>query len=175
MRAALYDPHGGYYQRSDLRRWGSRGDYHTSPERSVLFAATFARYLDRLYDRLGRPKKWTIVECGAGDGSFAAGVLRTLADRFPIVFAATQCIVSDLSDDARQRARKRLVDFAGQVEVCSDLPSVKCGVYFSIELLDAFPVPRVIKNVGLSELYVDIALNDDFEWIAGPLSTQRLA
>src|ERR1043165_7099976 len=32
MKAALYDPAGGYYQRSDLARWGREGDYRTSPE-----------------------------------------------------------------------------------------------------------------------------------------------
>ena len=44
MKAALYDPDGGYYQRADRTRWGRAGDYRTSPERSELFAATFARY-----------------------------------------------------------------------------------------------------------------------------------
>ena len=172
MKAALYDPAGGYYQRSDLQRWGREGDYRTSPERSELFAATFARYFAKLYD--GR-EEWTIVECGAGDGRFAAGVLRTLAERFPAVFAATQYVVNELSDDARQRAKERLIEFAGRVRFCADLPSVECGVYFSNELLDAFPVHRVAKNAELSELYVDVSLNSDFEWTTRPLSTPRLA
>ena len=67
MKAALYDPDGGYYQRSDRKRWGREGDYRTSPERSELFAATFARYFVALAEEL------TIVECGGGDGSFAVG------------------------------------------------------------------------------------------------------
>src|SRR5687768_13642294 len=31
MNAALYDEAGGYYKRSDLKRWGREGDYRTSP------------------------------------------------------------------------------------------------------------------------------------------------
>jgi SAM-dependent MidA family methyltransferase len=174
MNAALYDPDGGYYQRSDHQRWGREGDYRTSPERSELFAATFARYFAKLYDEIERPDNWTIVECGAGDGRFAAGLLRTLADRFPAVFTATQYIVHDVSEDARRRGQEQLIAFGDRVQFCSQLPSVQYGIYFSNELLDAFPVHRVVKNGALSELYVGVSSNGDFEWATGPFSTQRL-
>lgn len=178
MRAALYDPAGGYYQRSDLERWGREGDYRTSPERSELFAATFARYFAKLYDELGRPDHWTIVEFGAGDGRFASGVLRSLSDRFPEVFAATRYVVYELSDDALRQARERLTTFGARVEFYSDfeLVSANRGVYFSNELLDAFPVHRVVSSRdGLAELYVALDAEDRFVWSAGPLSTERLA
>src|ERR1041385_237375 len=156
MKAALYDPSGGYYQRADRQRWGRAGDYRTSPERSELFAATFARYFVGLasgFDGL------TIVECGAGDGSFAAGVLRTLRDQFPARFAETRYVVYELSDDAQLRARERLSEFGERVQFCSDWDSVsvESGIYFSNELLDAFPVHRVVMDDGrLSEFYVDV-------------------
>ena len=172
MRAALYDPDGGYYQRSDRKRWGRAGDYRTSPERSELFAATFARYFVELADEL------TIVECGVGDGSFAAGVLRTLRNQFPSRFVETRYVVYELSDDARQRAQERLIEFGGRVEFCSDWESVvvRSGIYFSNELLDAFPVHRVVMDEGgLSELYVGIDADGRFVWLPGPLSTTRLA
>lgn len=178
MRAALYDPTGGYYQRSDLERWGREGDYRTSPERSELFAATFARYFAKLYDELERPEEWAIVEFGAGDGRFAAGILRTLSDRFPHVFAATRYVVCELSEDARRRARERLTEFGVRVEFYSDfeLVSASRGVFFSNELLDAFPVHRVVsKPDGLAELYVALDAQDNFIWSSGPLSTERLA
>jgi SAM-dependent MidA family methyltransferase len=178
MQAALYDPDGGYYQRSELERWGRKGDYRTSPERSELFAATFARYFAKLYDELKKPKDWTIVEFGAGDGRFAAGVLHTLADRFPHAFAATRYLVYELSDDALQRAQERLIEFGESVEFYSDfgLLDAPRGVYFSNELLDAFPVHRVIKNQDLlAELYVALDSEGNFTWSTGPLSTERLS
>ena len=60
MNSALYDPEDGYYCRADLQRWGRAGDYRTSPERSPLFAATFARYFASLYEALNAPSRWTI-------------------------------------------------------------------------------------------------------------------
>lgn len=178
MKAALYDPTGGYYQRSDLKRWGRAGDYRTSPERSELFAATFARYFAKLYDELERPVDWTIVECGAGDGRFAEGVLQSLADEFPSVFKATRYVVHDSSADALQRAQERLLAFDARVEFHSgeELRRVERGIYFSNELLDAFPVHRVVQtDEGLSELYVTVGSNNSFAWTAGPLSSPRLS
>ena len=173
MKAALYDPAGGYYQRADRKRWGREGDYRTSPERSELFAATFARYFVSLVE-----EDLTIVECGAGDGSFAYGVLRTLRDQFPSRFAFTHYVVYELSDDARRRAQERLSEFGDRVRFCSDWDrgSLKSGICFSNELLDAFPVHRVIRSdEGLSELYVTVDSDGAFVWSTGALSTPRLA
>ncbi len=175
MKAALYDPSGGYYERSDLARWGRQGDYRTSPERSALFAATFARYFAALHDELNGLR---IVECGAGDGSFAVGVLSTLRDQYQSIFATTRYFLYDASSDALGRARERLKEFPDQVRFCNDwkLVSVERGVYFANELLDAFPIHRVLKTeAGLSEFYVSLDANDDFSWTTGPLSSPRLA
>jgi len=174
MKAALYDRHGGYYQRADRQRWGRAGDYRTSPERSELFAETFTRY----FVKLASEGELTIVESGAGDGSFAAGVLRTLRDQFPSHFAKTRYVVFELSDDARQRAQERLSDFGERVQFCSDWNqvSVSSGIYFSNELIDAFPVHRVVMGAeGLSEVYVAVDSSGEFVESTGPLSTPRLA
>jgi SAM-dependent MidA family methyltransferase len=176
MKAALYDPEHGYYQRSDRERWGREGDYRTSPERSQLFASTFARYFAGLYEDLDRPAQWTIVECGAGDGSFGSGLLQTLAEQFPAIFAVTKYVVCEVSQDALRRVRERLAEFGERIQLSTDLVTVDTGIYFSNELLDAFPVHRVVRNEqGLSELYVGIEPTGAFVWTIGPLSTPRLA
>lgn len=149
MEAALYDPEFGYYTRTDLKRWGREGDYRTSAERSELFAATFARYFAKLYDDLGQPSQWTIVEGGPGDGTFARRVQQALKDAHPHVFEATRYELSDAQADAQN-------------------PSL----YFSNELLDAFPVHRLTSD---GELYVTLDEKGHFVWEVGPLSTPRLA
>lgn len=180
MEAALYDPHGGYYSRADLARWGRAGDYRTAPERSPLFAATFADYFSRLHEELGSPPDWTIFEAGAGAGHFAHGVLRTLRDDYPRVFAATRYVIDERSADARSRARARLDDFAARVQFqsLSDVSAqASVGVVIANELLDALPVHRVIVRGGeLRELYV--AWDEEegkFAWAEDEPSTPRLA
>ncbi len=178
MNAALYDQLAGYYVRSDRERWGREGDYRTSPERSDLFAATFARYFAKLYEELRCPAEFTIVEIGAGDGRFAAVVLRSLKDRFPEVFAATTYVIDEVSDNSRQRARQRTASFAERVQFSrlQDRSPIKSGIVFTNELSDALPVHRLKKSHNeVNELYVCLDPEGEFVWCEGPLSTPRLS
>lgn len=174
---ALYDEEGGYYCRTDRQRWGRAGDYRTSPERSSLFAATFAGYFAGLYDELGCPPEWTIVEAGAGDGRFAVGVLETLRNSFPSVFEATRYVVDEASSHSRSLARARLEPFGDKVD-CRRLDNVELdpGIVFSNELLDSFPVHRVaMRDDQLREFYVTAGANGEFQWTLDAPSTPRLA
>jgi SAM-dependent MidA family methyltransferase len=179
MEAALYDPLAGYYHRADLARWGRAGDYRTSPERSPLFAATFARYFADLYEELGRPRAWTILEAGAGAGHFARGVLETFERFHPRVLAATRYLIDEASPDARQRAERLLAPFHQHVEYCrlEEINSpLNPGIIFSNELLDSFPVHRVVMRDGrLFEMYVGLSDTGDFVWVEKEPSTLRLA
>jgi SAM-dependent MidA family methyltransferase len=179
MEAALYDPAGGYYFRRDLKRWGRTGDYRTAPERSPLFAATFASCFARLYEELGSPGVWTIFEAGAGAGDFAHGVLRTLQLDYPYIFSATRYVIDEASEDARERAGLKLGVFAERVEfrrLIETSEAVEKGIVFSNELLDAFPVHRVTMRGGqLFELFVDLDETGGFIWAEREPSTPRLA
>ena len=176
MRSALYDSAGGYYCRNDIERWGREGDYRTSPERSELFSATFARYFARLYEELGSPAQWTILEAGAGSGHFAHGVLQTLASQFPNVFASTRYVIDDVSLSAQSLCRERVRAFADRVELQS-VGNVKLepGLIFSNELLDAFPVHRVTRQGSeLKEFFVDVDVKGNFTWVIQSPSTTHL-
>ena len=176
MEAALYEETDGYYRRKDLKRWGRAGDYRTSPERSHLFAATFARYFAQLYDVLGRPATWTILEAGAGNGSFAYGVLKTLQRDFPEVFAATRYLIDEPGDYLDGPARELLEPFADRVNFHAlGETKIDSGVVFSNELLDALPVHRVIQQDSeLREFFVDVGPTGEFVWKIQPPSTARL-
>jgi SAM-dependent MidA family methyltransferase len=176
MEAALYDPQEGYYCRPNRERWGRNGDYRTSAEKSILFAATFARHFARLYEELGSPAEWSIVESGAGVGQFAAILLETLQARFPRNFSATRYFLDEISTDSCAQARERLAKFGSKMEIgrFADL-DLQQGILFSNELIDAFPIHRVTLRDGkLSEFFVDVNESEDFEWVTGPLSTLRL-
>jgi SAM-dependent MidA family methyltransferase len=179
MEAALYDEHDGYYFRRDLERWGRSGDYRTAPELSPLFAATFASYFARLYEELNAPRDWTIFEAGAGAGYFTYGVLQTLRRDYPQVFAATHCVIDEASADARERASQRLGEFADRVEfrrLAEKSAPVKDAIVFANELLDAFPVHRVMMHEGkLSELFIGLGEADKFIWEKHEPSTPELA
>ncbi|MFN2454565.1 MAG: class I SAM-dependent methyltransferase [Pyrinomonadaceae bacterium] len=179
MQAALYDARDGYYNRQGIVRWGRTGDYRTSAESSSLFAHTFAAYFATLYEQLGAPARWTLFEAGAGAGHFAYGVLETFARDYPQTYAATDYVIDETSADARTRAIKNLVPFNDRIAFrrLTEIESFDGAcIVFSNELLDAFPVHRVVMRGGkLFELYVGIDRRDKFCWNTGKLSTTRLA
>jgi SAM-dependent MidA family methyltransferase len=179
MRAALYDEQGGYYRRRGVQRWGRAGDYRTSPERSALFAATFARRFAEVFDELGRPTVLHLLESGGGAGHFARGVLQTLRRDAPRVFSNLRYVFDESSEDSRSRAAALLAPFGDRVEFIN-LQDIKDTldplIVFSNELLDAFPVNRVVTRCGeLRELFVDVDGEGDFVWVEGAPSTPGLA
>ncbi len=168
MAAALYDERAGYYSRSDLERWGRAGDYRTSPERSPLFAATFADYFAKKFEELNAPEEFTILEAGAGRGDFACAVLETLRREHEPVFARTRYVIDEVSADARERVSSALAKFSSRVEFRSLAQTKRpfAGVIFSNELLDALPVHRVVVREGkLRELCVGASEDGNFVWV----------
>jgi len=158
MQAALYDEREGYYCRPDRIPQGRAGDYRTAPETSPLFAATFANYFAKWFADLGFPRAWTIFEAGAGGGEFAHGILDTFSAHYPEVFSATSYVIDEVSPATRRRASARLSEFAERVtfrRFAEINHPASVGIVFSNELIDAFPVHRVImRNGKLRELYV---------------------
>src|SRR5947208_6796915 len=74
MRLVLYHPDGGYYA---TRVPGSSGDYGTSPSLTPWFGRLVARELRAMWDAVGRPDRFTVVEAGAGRADLAAAVLES--------------------------------------------------------------------------------------------------
>ncbi|HKS30397.1 MAG TPA: SAM-dependent methyltransferase [Pyrinomonadaceae bacterium] len=178
MRAALYDERDGYYRRGGVKRWGREGDYRTSPERSPLFAATFARFFHTLYEELGSPARWTIWEAGAGAGHFAEGVLETFHRSYPHLLSATRYIIDETSADARCFIQDRLARFIPHTEyesLSDNSDTLETGIVFANELLDAFPVHRVTVEGGrLRELFVATDEAGRFIWTTSEPSTPRI-
>lgn len=177
MQSALYDPLDGYYCRRDRERWGREGDYRTAPERSPLFAATFARYFAGLFIELGSPSQWTIIEAGAGSGEFARGVLTHLQAQHRKVFAGTRYLIDEVSSSGCKRSREELWQFQRRVEFrqLEEIEGQVTGIIFSNELLDAFPVHRVtVRDGSVRELCVGVGDQDEFAWTARELTNPRL-
>lgn len=179
MSAALYDEREGYYRRRGAERWGRAGDYRTAPERSALFAATFARHFTKLYEELRGPRVFYLLEAGGGAGRFAHGVLRTLRLDAPHVYESLRYVFDESSADSRERAAALLSPFADKVEFrrLSEIDGpLGAAVVFSNELLDAFPVHRLTMRGGLlRESFVSLDDGGGFVFVEGEPSTPRLA
>lgn len=154
MEMALYHPQHGYY----LHRlpMGRQGDYVTSPEVGPVFGALVGRQLVEMWELLGRPSPFQVVEMGAGRGTLARDVLCWARRARPEFFAALQYCIVDRSE-AMRAAQALLLSCAGlQVEHLASLATGSVeGCIVSNELVDSFPVHRVAMQAGrLQEVYV---------------------
>jgi len=78
MTLALYHPTLGYYAGGGTGRepLGWSGDYFTSSDVSPLWGWAIARQLRQMWELLGRPPRFDVVEAGAGRGLLAREVWR---------------------------------------------------------------------------------------------------
>jgi SAM-dependent MidA family methyltransferase len=145
MELALYHEDLGYYA-SGRARIGRGGDFFTNVSVGPLFGRLMARQFAEMWDILGRPADFTIIEQGAHRGDLAADVLGGLREMFPECFeAAGYRIVEPFSKVAAQQ-QERLASIGDKVKWFRALTDVNAGaaVHFSNELADAFPVHLVI-------------------------------
>lgn len=80
MAAALYDETCGFFMQPG-RGPGSGGasDFVTSPEISPMFGALLVRHAGELWEAMGRPVRFEVVEAGGGRGSLAEAFLDAAA------------------------------------------------------------------------------------------------
>lgn len=162
MEAALYHPELGYYS-SGRAAIGRGGDYFTSVSVGPLFGRLLAGQFAEIWEKLGRPVDFTIVEQGAHDGQFAADVWSALREQAPELAAKLRYRIVEPFPALRARQREKLEPFAGGVEWIASLEELEpfCGVHFSNELLDAMPVHLLVSENGVwQERFVDFVAGD---------------
>ena len=76
VEIALYDKEFGYYVRNNP--FGKRGDFVTAPLISPLFSEMISIWIISFWIKLGKPKKFSFVELGPGNGEFCKILCRTL-------------------------------------------------------------------------------------------------
>jgi SAM-dependent MidA family methyltransferase len=176
MELVLYHPQFGYYA-SNADCIGKSGDFLTSPHLAADFGELLAVQLKQLWEILGSPDKFSIVEMGAGQGLLAAQILEYLRLEHSNFFAVVDYIIIEAAPAMIAAQQKRLNTLP--VRWCEWLEIVDrsiVGCFLSNELIDAFPVHQVIvKETHLQEIYVTLDKEGlIFTEIFDELSTDRL-
>lgn len=144
MQLALYDSEHGYYRRPG--RIGKSGDFVTSPSIHPMFGWAVAGWCRWVWQQLGEPGEFTIIEPGAGQGQLATAILdwaRGRADGFRDAVRYIAIEPNAPGQDSRVTWAKPPIE------------PVEAGVVVVNELFDAFPV-RLFEATarGPVEIYV---------------------
>ena len=174
MEMCLYHPEHGYYTAHIAE--SRKRDYFTSPDVGPLFGRLLGGQLRELWELLGQPARFDLVECGAGRGRLAGDILGWAAEHAPTFLTALRVTLVETSGPLRRQAAKDLQAYGKQVLCVADLPQEQIiGCVLSNELVDALPVHRVVQRAeGLREIYV-AARDGALRETEGELSTPALS
>lgn len=170
METVLYHPHHGYY--TTRGPMGREGDYLTSPEVHPIFGSLIAKQTAQLWELMERPARFDLVEQGAGSGVLARDIFRWAQRRAPEFARTLRYRVVEVSPSLKRRQKETLAEH--DVEWLEEMPEGIEGCLLSNELLDSFPVHRIVhRDRQLFEVFVSLE-GDRFVEVSGAASTPRL-
>ncbi|MGB7484888.1 MAG: class I SAM-dependent methyltransferase [Phormidesmis sp.] len=184
MELALYHPQFGYYSTRDSII-GPQGDFVTSPHMGHDFGEVVAEQFADMWEALGRPARFDLVEMGAGQGLVAGDAIAHIQTHHPDCFATLNYIIVEKSAALKAEQQKRLSHWndsgisVSWQSLDAIAPNTITGCAFSNELIDAFPVhwvelhPQKLQGQKLQEVYV-VYNENGFSSQLGELSTPKL-
>ncbi len=182
MEKALYHPEFGYYSKLDgPSPIGKSGDFFTSVSVGPLFGRLLGRQFLQMWQALGKAKSFWIIEQGAHDGQLACDILEWCRAEAPDFFEAIHYAIVQSTGTLRMRQKcapemeilSRITWFENLTALATEKP---VGVFFSNELVDAFPVRGIACRSGeWLEQYVDNGPDGNFIWAEKPIDDPILA
>ncbi len=141
----LYEPKIGYYSSKDP--FGKKGDFITSPTISNLFSEIIAIWLVSTWEKIGKPKKFNLIELGPGDGSLTKVIINTLK-KFPEINKAIKIFLYEKSEFLKKLQKKKIKN--KNIKWIKNFDSIKNGpvIFFGNEFFDAIPIKQFNNKSG---------------------------
>ncbi|WP_222536716.1 class I SAM-dependent methyltransferase [Pedobacter polysacchareus] len=164
MEMCLYHPTLGYYN-TQANKIGKNGDYFTSAYLGNALGVLIAKKMVEIWAMLGKGP-FTIVEYGAGNGKLAEDILAAIQPNEEMYQDLRYCII-ERSEAMKVLEKIRLKEKVEWLNDISEIEDIR-GCVFSNEVLDNFPVHRVIMLEELMEIFVEE--QDGFKEVLKPAS-----
>ena len=146
INLSLYNKNFGYYMKKNP--FGSRGDFITAPNISRLFSEMIAIWVVSFWQSLGSPKKFNLIELGAGNGEMMKVLIESFKN-FPIFFSSCNLIIHEKSPTLIKIQKKKLVN--AKIKWVSNLNEVKKipNIFIANEFFDSLPIKQFEKKANL--------------------------
>ena len=154
---SLYDKKMGYYMKKNP--FGKEGDFITAPNVSRMFSEIIAIWIVGLWENLGSPRKFNLVELGAGNGSMMKILVESFKN-FPNFLKTCNIIIHEKSPKMIKIQKKKLklkkITWTPEIKKISEVPTI----FIANEFFDSIPIKQFIKKKNLwFERYVKIKKN----------------
>ena len=170
MEMSLYFPGAGYYT-SPGNKIGKTGDYYTSPHVSSLFGHMIGKQLEEMWNHLEK-KSFVVIEYGGGMGLLCRDILEYCKNNSEFYDQIEYYIieknpVAPENKDSNLQVNGIINKKIKWIESIGELGEIN-GCILSNELVDNFPVHRVVMQDELMEIFVDY--NNKFVELLKPAS-----
>ena len=151
---ALYDKNSGYYIKKNP--FGKEGDFITAPNITRLFSEIISIWAITFWESIGSPKKFNLIELGAGNGEMMRVITETLKN-FPECYNACNFMIHEKSNFLINQQKKNLD--AEKISWIKDIKKINSypTLYLANEFFDAIPIKQFFKkNEGWVERFVEL-------------------
>ena len=142
----LYNKEFGYYMKK--YPFGKDGDFVTAPNVSRLFSEMIAIWVFSFWQSLGSPKKFNLIELGAGNGEMMRVMIESLKN-FPAFFKSCNFIIHEKSSSLINIRKKKLLKnkivWAKKITRLKNIPSI----FVANEFFDALAIKQFMKKNNL--------------------------
>ena len=143
INLALYDKDKGYYMKKNP--FGEHGDFITAPNITRLFSEIIAIWTITFWKSIGSPKKFNLLELGAGNGEMMKVIDETLIT-FPECYNACSFVIHEKSDFLLNEQKKNLnskkFSWLKNIEKINSNPTI----FLANEFFDAIPIKQFFKK-----------------------------
>jgi len=151
---ALYDKNSGYYIKKNP--FGKEGDFITAPNITRLFSEIISIWVITFWESIGSPKKFNLIELGAGNGEMMRVITETLKN-FPECYNACNFMIHEKSNFLINQQKKKLdvkkISWIKDIKKINAYPTL----YLANEFFDAIPIKQFFKkNEGWVERFVEL-------------------
>ncbi len=168
MKMALYYPDLGYYTRRDIKI-GQEGDFFTASHLGNVFGLILSKKIRLLWEELGKPENFKIIEIGPGMGYLAMDILDSL--KKGELYGFSNYFLLEINPSLIEVQKKKLEEHIEKVRWFSSLKDLEPfeGVVICNEIFDAFGVRLFeIKDGICYEIYIDLDGDGNFSEVFLP-------
>ena len=140
---ALYDKDSGYYMKKNP--FGKDGDFITAPNITRLFSEIIAIWVVTFWKSIGSPKKFNLLELGAGNGEMMKVIWATLKN-FPECFNSCSFLIHEKSDFLINKQKVNLK--SEKISWIKDIKKVNSHpiIFLANEFFDSLPIKQFLKK-----------------------------
>ena len=143
---SLYDNKFGYYMKKNP--FGEKGDFVTAPNISRLFSEMIAIWTLSFWQSLGSPKKFNLIELGAGNGEMMKVLIESFKN-FPVFLKSCNFIIHEKSPFLKKIQKKKLAkNKTVWISNLNKLNNVPC-LFIANEFFDAIPIKQFLKKSNI--------------------------